>query len=164
MPRGVDTSYNNVLSQPEFYDEAQREKYLQKRIMKSILEPAVPPLPNRQQELDYMKELESEFRQDRWIHTRFRKLQAGPLRKPYIKSRTLLQRERFEYGLNFVIGAILSTPVAILIGRRARLNRTGVSKIYFPVSMNRFPNVNPDVYSARFFKLYYIMTLLFGGG
>ena len=163
MPRAIDTSYHEVLSRPAFYDENQREEYLQKRIMKEILEPAVPPLPTRQQELDYMKTLEQEFREDRWLHSRFRKLQPGPLRRPYVKTRKLKQKYRIEYCFNFLLGATLFTPLGIFIGRRLRVTRNGVSKIYFPVNYHRFPNVNPDVYASRYFRIGFYGCLFIGG-
>jgi len=163
MPRSVDTSYNEVLSRPDFYDENQREEYLQKRIMDNILEPVIPPLPNRQQELDYMKGLEKEFRQDRWIHTRFRKLAAGPLRRPYIKTRQLKQKQRVEYAINFLMGSIFFAPLGIFIGRRLRNTQSGVPKIHYPKNYHRFPNVNADVYAARYFRIGLYMTIIIGG-
>jgi len=163
MPRSVDTSYHELLSRPDFYDENQREEYMQKQIMDEILEPKIPPLPNRQQELDYIKGLEQEFREDRWLHSRFRKLQAGPLRRPYIKTRALKQRYRMEYITHFALGAFLFTPLAIFIGRRCRITRNGIAKIYFPVNYHRFPNVNPDVYASRYFRIGFYATLFIGG-
>jgi len=162
MPRSVDTSYHEVLSRPDFYDSKQKEEYLQKQIIDEILEPRTPPLPNRQQELDYMKELEREFRKDRWFHIRFRKLGAGPLRRPYNKTRQLKQKQRTEYIINFLIGSFLFTPLGIFVGRRLRRTQSGVPKIYFPKNWHRFPNVNPDVYATRYFKAG-LLTIFIGG-
>lgn len=159
----MDSSYNQILSKPTFYDEQQREEYLQKQIMDEILEPAIPPLPTRQMELDYMQELEGEFRSDRWLHSRFRKLQAGPFRRPYKQTRALKQKHRREYCINFLFGAVVISPLAILIGRRMRWTSTGVPAYYFPRSWHRFPNLNPDHYAQNYFRLGFYTMIFIGG-
>lgn len=163
MPRQVDTSYNEVLSRPSFYDEEQKEEYLQKRIMQEITEDAVPPLPNRQQELDYLEELEKDFRSDSWLHYRFRKLQAGPLRKPYKRVHELKKMEKVDYIINFSIGALVFSPLAIFIGRRMRVNPTGVQRVYFPRNMHRFPIADPEQLARRYFYTGFLGTCILGG-
>lgn len=163
MPRTIETSYNEILSRPEFYDRDQREEYLQKRIIREILEPEVPPLPNRQQELDYLKELENEFRGDSWFDIRFRKNQAGPLRRPYKNVKQLKKKAKLEFIFNFCLGAALFSPLGVLIGRRLRKTPTGVPKMYFPQNYHRFPNTNPDIHSARYFRLGLGITCFIGG-
>lgn len=163
MPRVIDTSVNEILSRPEYYNEAQREEYIEKQILDEVLEPAIPPLPTRQMELDYLEQLEKEFRQDRWLHRRWRKLQAGPLRRPYKVSKELVDNERHIYLLNFFIGAVLISPLAIFLGRRNRLTSGGIPKVYFPRNYNRFPNVNPDNHGHKYFYSAFFATLTVGG-
>jgi hypothetical protein len=163
MPRAMDSSYNQILTKPSFFDEQQREEYLQKKIMDEILEPSIPPLPTRQMELDYMEKLESEFKHDRWLHTRFRKMQAGPFRRPYIQTRALKQRYRRDYSLNFLLGVIIISPFAIFIGRKMRLGSSGVPALYFPRSFHRFPNLNPDHYAKNYFRMGFWSSLFIGG-
>jgi hypothetical protein len=163
MPRAMDSSYNQILTKPSFYDEQQREEYLQKKIMDEILEPSIPPLPTRQMELDYMNTLESEFKSDRWLHTRFRKMQAGPFRRPYKQTRALKQRYRRDYALNFFLGALIISPFAILFGRRMRHTSSGVPAYYFPRNWHRFPNLNPDHYAKNYFRVGFFASLFLGG-
>lgn len=110
-----------------------------------------------------MKELEQEFRDDRWLHTRFRKLQAGPLRRPYKQTRALKQKARTQYVMNFFIGAVLGSPIAIWVGRRLRYTSTGVPKSYYPVNFHRFPDVNPDKFATRYFRIGFLTTLFIFG-
>jgi hypothetical protein len=163
MPRAVDKSVNSIFARPEFYDEKQREEFTQKKIQDEILEDAVPPLPTRQVELDYLKQLEQEFRNDRWLHLRFRKMQAGPLRRPYKQTRALKQKARTQYVMNFFIGAVLGSPIAIWVGRSLRYSSTGVPKTYYPINYHRFPDVNPDKFATRYFRIGFFVTLFICG-
>jgi hypothetical protein len=163
MPRVNDLSYHELLSRPTFFNEEQREEYVQKRIEDTVLEPAIPPLPTRQQELDYLEELENEFRNDRWLHTKWRKLQAGPLRRPYKKTRELAQGTRLVMVFNFLIGAMVVCPAAVFVGRFMRVTPGGVTKIYLPKNYHRFPNVNPDAHARNYFHLGFFGTCFAGG-
>ena len=104
MPRVADKSYNHILTKPEFFDDVQKEEYLQKRILDTVLEDKIPPIPTREKELEYLDDLEKDFRTDRWIHFRFRKLQAGPYRKPYKETRHLVYENRMIKIFHFVMG------------------------------------------------------------
>lgn len=163
MPRVIDTSYNEILSRPSYYDENQKEEYLQKRIMGEILEDATPPLPNRQQELDYLQELEEEFRADRWLHLRYRKLQAGPLRRPYKNARQLKKLGYIDYATTFLIGGLLFAPLGIFVGRRLRTTTMGVPKAYFPRNYNRLPYNDPDGMANRYFRIGLYGTTILAG-
>mmetsp|Transcript_13141 Transcript_13141/g.15202 ORF Transcript_13141/g.15202 Transcript_13141/m.15202 type:complete len:275 (-) Transcript_13141:28-852(-) len=163
MPRINDLSYHAVFIKPEFYDDEQREEYIQKRIFDTITENKVPPVPTRQQELDYLEKLELDFRNDRWLHARFRKLQAGPLRIPYKKSRELLQENRMVGWINFMIGAILISPLAVFVGRHMRTSSGGVPLMHLPRAYHNFPNVNPDRYARIRFRIGFLATLVLGG-
>lgn len=163
MPRINDMSYHQVLRRPEFYNDEQREEHIQKRIDDAIYEKAIPPLPTRQQELDYLEELEKDFRSDPWLHNRFRKLQAGPFRIPYKKTRELVEQQRMVKLLNFLLGAILVSPLAIGVGRRLRVTSGGVPRVYFPKNWHMFPNVQPDHNCRNRFRLGFYGTMFLGG-
>lgn len=163
MPRINDMSYHSIFSRPEFYSKDQREEYIQKRIDRTILEDKVPPIPTRQQELDYLEFLEKDLRNDRWLHSRFRKLQAGPLRIPYKQSRTLLTENRIVGCINFLIGALLISPLAVWVGRASRRTIGGVPRVYSPRNYHNFPNVNPDHYARIRFRMGFLAVLFVGG-
>ena len=103
-----------------------------KRVEDIIFEKEVPPLPTRQQELNYIDNLEKEFRAQPWLSFRYRKLQAGPLRKPYERTRALSKEYRINYATNFMLGALISSPFAIWWGRRNRWTAGGVPMVYYP--------------------------------
>ena len=163
MPRINDMSYNSIFSRPEFYSKEQREEYIQKRIDRYILEDELPPVPTRQQELDYLEFLEKDLRKDKWIHSRFRKLQAGPLRIPYKKSRSLLTENRIVGCINFLVGAALVSPLAVYVGRTMRKTVGGVPKVYSARNYYNFPNVNPDHYARIRFRMGFFAVLAIGG-
>ncbi|CAI2377283.1 unnamed protein product [Moneuplotes crassus] len=163
MPRVVDTSYHEILSRPDYYDDAQKEEYLQKRIMDEILEDKTPPLPNREQELDYLKELEDEFRNDRWLNLRFRKLQAGPLRRPYKNAKELKKLQYLDYVTLFIAGSIMFLPLGIVVGRRMRYTQSGVPKVYFAKHLYRLPYNDPDGMAKNYFRLGLFATTSIAG-
>lgn len=163
MPKVIDTSYNQDLSSPNFYSEAQRKEYVNKRIEDVIFEKQVPPLPTRQQELNYIDNLETEFRNQPWLRRRYRKLQAGPLRKPYERSKILMKEYRFNYITNFAIGALLSSPLAIWWGRNNRRTAGGIPVVYYAKNYHNFPNVNPDHVSRWRFRLGYFGVMFLVG-
>lgn len=54
-----------------------------------ILEAAVPELPDRETELEYMQWLQDDIRSDPWVALHFKKLMAGPKRVPHKNSTEL---------------------------------------------------------------------------
>lgn len=163
MPRIVDTGYHNYLSQPNYYSKEQQDEYLEKRIEDTILENRIPPIPTRQMELDYLDKLEKDFRSDSWFSVRWRKLQAGPLRAPYKRTRELVNEFRFAYAQHFALGVIFALPFAVYVGRRLRKTSGGIPKVYMPKNYHQFPNVNPD-YSSRWkFRKGFYTTIIASG-
>lgn len=163
MPRIVDTSYHNYLSNPNYYSREQKEEYLEKRIDDVILENKVPPIPTRQMELDYLEKLEKDFRSDSWISNRFRKLQAGPLRAPYKRTRELQTEYRMAYWTHFLLGAALVYPLAILFGRGLRKTTGGIPKYYMARNYHNFPDISPDYNSRWKFRQGFYGTLILSG-
>lgn len=64
----------------------------------------VPPLPTREQEVQYLKDLENSFLDDPWITLHPRKYMAGPWRLAYKN----YQRYKKEYYKTFVLNGIVS--------------------------------------------------------
>jgi hypothetical protein len=164
MPRVEDISYHNIFRDPDFYDEEQREEYVHKRVMDEISQPAIPALPTRQMELDYLEELESEFRTEGWIHLRFRKSHPGPFRRPFYNIRQLKTKERVNYMFSFLIGAALVSPFAVLFGRRLRVSSGGIPKTHLPRLNLYFPIVQPDLHAKRYFYFGFLTVCALGGG
>jgi len=82
---------NYQLSKP-IYDTTE-DQVRQQRIREAdyILEAAVPELPDRETELEYMQWLQDDIRSDPWVAQHFKKLMAGPKRVPY-KNNTELSK------------------------------------------------------------------------
>jgi len=163
MPRQFERSYNLIFREPDYFDEKQREKFLQRRILHEITEPALPPTPTRQMELDYAEQLEQELRGDKWLHFRFRKLHAGPLRHPYKKIVELKRKNKINWWINFTIGFVATTPFAIWVGRTNRSTSGGVARVYYPRVGTTFPNISPDIFASRYFLVGFFATACLGG-
>ena len=82
---------NYHLSKP-IYD-TNEDRVRQQRIREAdyILEAAVPELPDRETELEYMQWLQDDIRSDPWVALHFKKLMAGPKRIPH-KNHTELNK------------------------------------------------------------------------
>lgn len=63
--------------------------------------------------------LQDDIRGDPWINIRAKKYMAGPKRVPFKNKTKLMNQYRTEYLLWFALGAGLSWPFAVVIGRRA---------------------------------------------
>lgn len=163
MPKVFDSSYNSKFAKPNFYNDDQKEEYTERRLQDELFEKEIPPLPTRQMELDYLEQLEKEFKSDPWFHFRFRRIQAGPLRKPYQRYQEITGQKRAAYILNFMIAAAAISPFAIAVGRRLRYSNGGVPMFYHAKNYHNFPNVHPDHAATwRFRKGFYGILFIFG--
>lgn len=162
MPRVTDTGRNGELSRPNFYSFDQENEYLEKRLEEYIYEPALPPIPTREQELKYLDELEKDFKNDRWTSVHFRSMQAGPQRRPFKRFEMLRNQYRFKFFKDVLIGAILVSPIAIMFGKMSRLNFNGIPRIYYPWNFKNFQNTHFDNHGMWYFKFAFYSTL-YGG-
>lgn len=68
------------------------------------------------------------------------------------------------WGLNFTIGAILTMPLAIFVGRSGRVHSIGgVPKVYQAKNWINFPNLDPSRHSKFTFNLRFALTCALGG-
>ena len=73
--------------------------------------------------------LQDDIKGDRWLTMRPRKLMSNPKRVPWKNYRTLRDDYRRAWLVNFLIGAGLAWPVAVLVGRRATVSQGGVAAV-----------------------------------
>lgn len=77
-------------------------------------EEKIPPLPTREQELEYLDFLEKSIDTDPWITIHPKQYMAGPHRLRY-KKRIEMRKEYYKtYAKNFLISVTLSWPLIIL--------------------------------------------------
>ena len=86
----MDWSYHWEYSSPRFDTVEDKIRYQRIKEAEYILEPAVPDLPDRQTELDYMEWLGNDLRDDPWISFRKQKYAASPKRVPFANRTRLL--------------------------------------------------------------------------
>ena len=77
-------------------------------------EDAIPPLPTREEELAYLKDLEKSIATDPIITRRPKRYSAGPLRLRWKAMVELRSEYRKTFFKNFVISGVLLLPVTIL--------------------------------------------------
>jgi hypothetical protein len=78
----------------------------------------------------------------------------GPKRVPFKNLAKLKSNYRAEYLTYFVLGATLSYPVAIAIGKRAMVSQGGVALTPRQRWVDNFPNISPNRTTYRFFRRY----------
>lgn len=74
---------------------------------------------------------------------RFRKFMAGPKRWPWKNSREIKNQYQFTFAVNFLVGAALTSPFAVWVGRRAKHYQGGVPIVPQPRWVFDFINVDP---------------------
>lgn len=78
-----------------------------------MTEEALPPLPTRKEELDYLKFLEKSISTDPIITLRPKRYSAGPLRLRWKAMAQMRHEYRKTLFLNFLQNSILFLPVSI---------------------------------------------------
>lgn len=74
---------------------------------------AIPPLPNREQELNYLKWLEKSFSEDPFVTLHPKLYQAGPFRLYYRYWKEMLGEYKKTFLKNFVLTVGLTWPLII---------------------------------------------------
>lgn len=163
MPRQVDKSINRLLSEPDFYDNEQKEDFLQRKVSSEIIETRVAPLPKREDELDYMNWLEEDFTTDSWTDIKWKAAGAGPMRVQYKRLKQHKQSYDLNFYLNWFVGGAFFAPLGIYLGRKAQKTGSGVPMVYFAKNYHNFPNNNPHHWARNKFQLKFWGTMLLGG-
>lgn len=163
MPSQYDNTYHYLYSKPTY--DTEQDQVRQQRIREAdyVLEPRVPRLPTREEELEYMQWLQEDIKKDPWFTTRFRKYMANPKRVPFKNMVKIRDDYRKHFYFNMAVGCLLFWPVAALVGRRAQTYAGGVAVVPYQKFVPSFPNVNPNRTTNKFFRRYSICTSLFCG-
>jgi len=107
--------------------------------------------------------LNDEFRSDTWITPRFRKYMASPKRWPWKNAKNAKNQYQFTFVHNAILGAVLTSPFAVWVGRRAQRTQGGVPIVPMQRYIHDFPNVDPGYHTRKTFRWWFISTCLFGG-
>jgi hypothetical protein len=83
-----------------------------------------------------------------------RKYMAGPKRVIYKNLIELKTEYRIEYAQWFLLGAMLTWPIACLIGKRAQRYQGGVGVAPYQRLVEEWPNGHPTRISNKFFNRY----------
>lgn len=100
---------------------------------------------------------------DPWITYRFRKYTAGPKRWPWKNQREVKRQYQYTFLANAMLGAFLTAPVAVWVGRRAQRYQGGVPIVPQQRWVHDFPNVDPGYLTRKIFKKYFFGTCIVGG-
>ena len=91
-----------------------------------VLELKPAEYPSLEKQIEYIDWLQEDFKSDPWITHRFRKYTAGPKRIPWKNQRQLKRYHQFTFMVHWVIGSVLSWPLAAYIGRAYKVETGGV--------------------------------------
>lgn len=117
MPSTFDTTYHNVFRKPVFDDDGDKKMWQAQREADEVFEMKTAPVPTQEMENEYMDWLQEDFKSDPWLTYRFRKYTANPKRIPWKNTRQIKRQYQFTFGVNWVVGSLLSWPIAAMIGR-----------------------------------------------
>lgn len=160
MPSTFDTTYHNIFRKPTFDDEGDKKLYKLTREADEVLELRPAPVPTQQQEVEYIDWLQEDFKSDPWLTYRFRKYTANPKRIPWKNTRQIKRQHQYTFGINWLIGSLLSWPLAAMVGRSFKTNVSGVPMVKLNRWVQDFPNPEPGRSSRLLFRFYSVTTCL----
>ena len=100
---------------------------------------------------------------DPWATLRFRKYMASPKRWAWKNQREQKNQFQFTFLTNMVIGAFLSAPLGIWMGRRNQRYQGGVPIVPYQRYVHDFPNVDPGYLARKKFRKTFFLTCFIGG-
>lgn len=92
-----------------------------------------------------------------------RKLMANPKRVPWKNYKELRDDYRRRFFINFLYGAFLGWPLAMIIGRRSQRYQGGVSVAPYQRWIHDWPNVDPTRTNRKHFRRYALFTCMITG-
>jgi len=108
--------------------------------------------------LNFLQRLENQFWNDPWITHRFRKFTAGPKRWPWKNQREIKRQYQFTWVVNFGIGAFLSWPLAVWVGRQAQKSQGGLPKYPVQRFVHDFIDLDPSALARKKFRRSFMLT------
>jgi hypothetical protein len=87
----------------------------------------------------------------------------GPKRVPFKNLQELKRQYRTDFVTWFLIGAGITYPFAILVGRRMMMYQGGVPVVPNQRWIEDWPNVRANRTTNRFFRRYAVGTCFIGG-
>ena len=156
MPTSFDETYHFTYSAPSFTCEADKDRVEVKRLNEYLFEEDIPALPSREQEIDYLIWLEDSIREDPIISKRYYK--AGPNRTPFKRYSEMRERYQLTWYTNYMIGTLLSWPLAVFVGRSYRRGTSGVPRVKQGRHNQMFFNLHPQFRSTRQFWIGFMLA------
>ena len=158
MPSQFDNTYHYYYAQPHYDTEEDQRFYETKREFETIFEEAVPPLPTREMELEYLDFLQNSFKNDPWVTYRFRKYMAGPKRIPWSNYREQSSVYRTKFWATVGIVGFAFYPVACVIGRYQKTTIGGVPAYPIARYVHDFPKIQPHRASWLVFRKWSLLS------
>lgn len=160
MPSQFDNTYHYYYAQPHYDTEEDQRVYESKREFETIFEVAVPPLPTREMELEYLDFLQESFKSDPWVTYRFRKYMAGPKRIPWTNYREQRSNYSNQFWTTVAISGLAFYPIACAIGRFQKKTLGGVPAFPVPRYVHDFPKVGASQTSLKVFRKWSALSSL----
>lgn len=88
---------------------------------------------------------------------------ASPKRWAWKNMRDVKHQYQYTFTINFLLGAALTWPFAIWVGRRAQRYQGGVPVVPLNRYVHDFVNVDPGHYSRKMFRWYHFGACIAGG-
>jgi hypothetical protein len=141
MPSQFDNTYHHWFSQPTYDTEEDQRFYETKREFETVFEEALPPVPTRDMELEYLDFLQDSFKSDPWVTYRFHKYMAGPKRIPWKNYREQKIHYRHRFWSLVGLSGLAFYPFACVIGRAMKTTQGGVPVYPTPRFVHDFPKI-----------------------
>jgi len=116
------------------------------------------PTPTAEMEVEYIDWLQEDFKSDPWLTYRFRKYTPNPKRIPWKNTRQIKRQYQYTFSVNWMVGTLLSWPVAAMIGRHFKTTKGGVPAVRLNRMVHDFPNVEPGRNARNIFRWYSILS------
>ena len=87
----------------------------------------------------------------------------SPKRWPWKNQRNIKKQYQFTFLTNAAIGAILSWPIGVWVGRRMCRTSGGVPAVPMNRFLYDFINLEPTKFTRSTFRFYWLGTMVVGG-
>ncbi|CDW76650.1 UNKNOWN [Stylonychia lemnae] len=163
MPSQYDNTYHFEYSKPTYDTVEDKIKFQTIREADEVLELKTSREPTREEEIQYLDWLESEFASDPWITHRFRKYTASPKRWAWKNAMEQKRDYQSQMFTNYIFGFLLTWPLGVYVGRSMQTRGTGVPSVPLQKYLHDFYNLDPSHYSRKLFRRYFFITCSLGG-
>lgn len=119
---------------------------------------APAPVPTPEMEVEYIDWLQEDFKSDPWVTYRFRKFTANPKRIPWKNTRQVKRQHQVTFMCHWVLGSLLSWPIAAMVGRSFKTSKGGVPEVRLNRWVHDFPRPEPGRSARLIFRFYSVIS------